>query len=72
MAPDLAADLRIVTSYVPASLAASADGHRSPADMWRMSQAPLADKKFDLLIFPSIYSFVPVWSRAGKSCSSTT
>ena len=63
--PDLRADLRVIASTVPASVAASADGHRSPADMWRLSRA-LARGKFDLLIFPSIYSFVPVFSRARK------
>jgi len=65
MPPGLRAELRVIASKVPASLAASADGHRSPADMWRLSRA-LADRKFDLLIFPSIYSFVPVFSRARK------
>jgi glycosyltransferase involved in cell wall biosynthesis len=65
MPPGLRAELRVITSKVPASVAASADGHRSPADMWRLSRA-LADRKFDLLIFPSIYSFVPVFSRARK------
>ena len=37
--PDLRADLRVIASTVPASVAASADGHRSPADMWRLSGA---------------------------------
>jgi glycosyltransferase involved in cell wall biosynthesis len=65
MPPGLRAELRVIASKVPASLAASADGHRSPADMWRLSRA-LAGGKFDLLIFPTIYSFVPVFSRARK------
>jgi len=61
----LRAELRVIRSKAPASLAASADGHRSPADMWRMGRA-LADRSLDLLIFPSVYSFVPVFSRARK------
>jgi glycosyltransferase involved in cell wall biosynthesis len=65
MPSGLRAEMRVIASKVPASLAASADGHRSPADMWRLSRA-LAGGKFDLLIFPSIYSFVPVLSRARK------
>jgi glycosyltransferase involved in cell wall biosynthesis len=63
--PGLRAELRVIRSKTPASLAASADGYRSPADMWRMGRA-LADRSLDLLIFPSVYSFVPVFSRARK------
>ncbi len=69
--PGLRADVRVIRSKAPASLAASADGHRSPADMWRMGRA-LSDRSIDVLIFPSVYSFVPVFSRAGRSSLSTT
>jgi glycosyltransferase involved in cell wall biosynthesis len=63
--PSSRAELRVIASKSPASLAASANGHRSPSDMWRMSRA-LGDRRFDLLIFPSVYSYVPVFSRAKK------
>jgi glycosyltransferase involved in cell wall biosynthesis len=33
--------------------------------MWNMSRA-LSSREFDLLLFPTIYSYVPVWSRARK------
>ena len=58
-------ELRIVNSYRPTAVAAAADGHRSIPDMWRMGSA-LSDSKFDILLFPTLYSFVPVISRAKK------
>jgi len=60
------AELRVVRSGQAAALAASADGHRSLADLWRMSRA-LSDPSFDLLLFPTVYSYVPVRSRARKA-----
>jgi glycosyltransferase involved in cell wall biosynthesis len=71
---DLAADaglpgartkVRVIDSSAPASRAASAAGHRSPRDMWRMARS-LADRSLDVLIFPSAYSYVPVITRAKK------
>ncbi|MCG3160249.1 MAG: D-inositol-3-phosphate glycosyltransferase [Acidobacteria bacterium] len=59
------AEARIVRAAAPAAVAASANGHRSARDMWRMSRA-LADPDMDLLLFPTIYSYVPVFSRAKK------
>jgi len=59
------AELRFIASRRPASLAASADGYRSLADLGRASLA-LSDRRLDLLIFPTVYSFVPVASRARK------
>jgi glycosyltransferase involved in cell wall biosynthesis len=59
------AELRIVNSSQPTNVAAAADGHRSLVDMWRMGNA-LSDRKFDILLFPTLYSFVPVVSRAKK------
>jgi len=58
-------EARLVRAASPAAVAASANGHRSAGDIWRMSRA-LSDPKFDLLLFPTIYSYVPVFSRAGK------
>ena len=43
--------------------AARADGARSPADLFRMGTA-LSGSHFDAVIFPTLYSFVPVVSRA--------
>jgi glycosyltransferase involved in cell wall biosynthesis len=33
--------------------------------MWKMSRA-LSDREFELLLFPTVYSYVPVFSRAKK------
>ena len=58
-------ETRVLPASVPTVEAASANGRRSLADMWRMSRA-LSAPEFDLLLFPTIYSFVPVFSRARK------
>jgi glycosyltransferase involved in cell wall biosynthesis len=58
-------DVRIVASTVPTVQAASANGRRSLSDIWRMSYA-LSAAEFDLLLFPSIYSYVPTLGRARK------
>jgi glycosyltransferase involved in cell wall biosynthesis len=55
-----------VRPAVPTAEAAAADGHRSLSDMWHMSRA-LSSADFDVLLFPTIYSYVPVWSRAKKA-----
>jgi glycosyltransferase involved in cell wall biosynthesis len=47
---------------VAAGVAASAEGRRSIADLWAMSRA-LARVPADCLFFPTVYSFVPVWTR---------
>jgi glycosyltransferase involved in cell wall biosynthesis len=47
---------------VPAGVAASAAGRRSLADMWTMSRA-LGRAGGDCLFFPTVYSYVPVWTR---------
>ncbi|MBI5648946.1 MAG: glycosyltransferase family 4 protein [Chloroflexi bacterium] len=57
--------VELVRASAPTALAASAQGHRSLGDMWRMSRA-LSAPNFDLVLFPTIYSFVPVVSRAKK------
>ncbi len=46
-----------------ATEAASANGRRSLSDMWRMSRA-LSQTSFDLILFPTVYSYVPVFSKA--------
>jgi glycosyltransferase involved in cell wall biosynthesis len=58
-------EVRLLRSAVPTVQAASANGHRSFRDMWRMSRA-LSESQFDVLLFPTIYSYVPVRSRARK------
>jgi glycosyltransferase involved in cell wall biosynthesis len=59
------AEIKLVRNSMPAALAASTSGHRSATDLWRMSRA-MSDREFDLLLFPTIYSYVPVFSRAKK------
>src|SRR4029079_11386601 len=44
----------LVRADAPASVAASANGHRTMRDMWRMSKA-LSNPSLDLLLFPTIY-----------------
>jgi glycosyltransferase involved in cell wall biosynthesis len=58
-------DVRLLRPSVPTVQAASANGHRSLADMWRMSRA-LSAPEFDVVLFPTIYSYVPVFTRACK------
>ncbi len=58
-------DIRLVHSSKPATIAASAQSRRSFVDMFRMSLA-LSGPQFDLILFPTIYSFVPVISHARK------
>ena len=60
-----AVELRTIQSRTPTVFAASANGHRSLSDMFRMARA-LSRAKLDLLLFPTIYSYVPVVSRAKK------
>jgi glycosyltransferase involved in cell wall biosynthesis len=52
-----------VNTEAPTATAAAADGNRSLVDMLQMSRE-LSNAKFDLVFFPSIYSYVPVFSRA--------
>jgi glycosyltransferase involved in cell wall biosynthesis len=63
--PPDACEVRVLRSSVPTVQAASANGRRSIADMWRMSRA-LSAAEFDAVLFPTIYSYVPVFSRARK------
>ena len=59
------AEVRQVRSSSPTVLAASSHGHRSIGDMWGMSRA-MSGSAFDLLVFPTVYSYVPVLSWAKK------
>ena len=59
------ATVKVVKNSTPTSVAASADGRRSVRDIWNMSRA-LSAPEFDLLLFPTIYSYVPVFSRVKK------
>src|SRR5262249_599557 len=47
-----AVERKTIRSNTPTVLAASADGHRSPRDMWRMSRA-MSERGFDVLLFPT-------------------
>jgi glycosyltransferase involved in cell wall biosynthesis len=57
--------VRTLQPAVPTVQAASANGHRSIADMFRISRA-LSAREFDILLFPTIYSYVPTFGRARK------
>jgi len=58
-------EVRVLRAAVPTFRAASATGHRTLADMGRMSRA-LSAREFDMVLFPTIYSYVPVFSSARK------
>lgn len=55
----------VVAASRPAVQAAAAEGSRSLLDLARMSAA-LSTAKLDLVFFPTIYSYVPVLTRAKK------
>ena len=57
--------VNLLQSSVPTVEAASANGRRSFSDMWRMSRA-LSAPEFDTVVFPTIYSYIPIFSRAKK------
>ncbi len=57
--------VRVLRPSVPTVQAATADGRRSLGDMWQMSRA-LSAREFDAVLFPTIYSYVPVLGRARK------
>lgn len=59
------AKVRLVRASAPTAIAASSNGHRSASDMWRMSRE-MTRARLDLLLFPTIYSYVPSFSRAKK------
>jgi len=47
------------------SLAASASGHRSLRDVWKMGKT-VSKENLDILFFPSVYTYFPVFGRAKK------
>jgi glycosyltransferase involved in cell wall biosynthesis len=55
----------VLSTANQAAVAASASGRRSVSDMWKMGRA-LSSPSFDVLLFPSIYTFVPTITRARK------
>ena len=57
-----AADVEIVATGRQPTEAASADGARSPLDLWRMQRA-VARRPLDLFYFPAVYSFFPLPRR---------
>jgi glycosyltransferase involved in cell wall biosynthesis len=57
--------VQLVHSSAPTALAASSHGHRSPRDLWLMSRA-MSSPEFNVLLFPTVYSYVPVFSHAKK------
>lgn len=59
------AEVRLVHADAPAAVAASSRGSRSLRDMWRMSRA-LSTAGLDLVLFPTVYSYVPVFARSKK------
>ncbi len=61
----IGAEVVPVRARVPTVRAAGADGYRSPRDMWAMSRA-ISSTPLDLIFFPSIYSYVPLTTRAPK------
>jgi glycosyltransferase involved in cell wall biosynthesis len=58
-------EVRVLPCGTPTVEGASASGRRSLADMWRISRA-LSAREFDVLLFPTIYSYVPTFGRARK------
>ena len=58
-------ELKAIQLHAPTTIAASATGYRSWHDMWRMARA-ISTSKVDVLLFPTIYSYLPVMSRAKK------
>lgn len=59
------ADVVRVRASAPAVQAARSDGRRRLGDLWAMSRA-LSRPDLDCLLFPTVYSYVPVLSRAFK------
>ena len=59
------AEIRRLPSSAATASAASANGNRSLRDMWLASRAMSAGD-FSVLLFPTIYSFVPTFTSAKK------
>jgi glycosyltransferase involved in cell wall biosynthesis len=59
------AEVRMIAARAGTATAASANGNRSPGDMWMTTRA-MSDADVDVLLFPTIYTFVPTFTRAKK------
>src|SRR5581483_10101196 len=57
--------VKLVRTGMPTVQAAAFNGHRSFHDLWRLSRA-LSASEFDVVLFPTVYSFVPLRSHARK------
>ena len=60
-----AADVRVVETSRPTIEAATATSRRTVGDLFRMSRA-LSSPELDVVVFPTTFSFVPVWTRARR------
>jgi len=59
------AEVRMLASSAATSTAAAANGSRSLGDMWMTGRA-MSKADLDVLVFPTIYSFVPTITRAKR------
>jgi len=59
------ATAQVVRTSHSTTTAAAANGRRSAADLWRIGRA-MSMAAVDVLLFPTVYSYVPVLSRAKK------
>jgi glycosyltransferase involved in cell wall biosynthesis len=57
--------VRMIASGEATATAAAANGSRSLGDMWMTGRA-MSQADLDVLLFPTIYSFVPTWTKARK------
>lgn len=58
-------EVRMIAAGAATASAAAASGSRSVGDMWMTGRA-MSEAGLDVLLFPTIYSFVPTWTRARK------
>lgn len=56
------AEVRVVDTHEQPTQAASAQGSRSPADLWRLGRAA-SGLRLDAFFFPAVYSFYPLTRR---------
>ena len=59
------AGVRLVETSRPTIEAATATSRRTLGDLFRMSRA-LSSPELDVVVFPTTFSFVPVWTRAKR------
>ncbi len=60
------AEVRMVAASAPTVIAASANGYRSPRDMMADGPGHVRPRVLTCCSFPTVYSYVPVFSRAKK------